>query len=367
MEISNSLRSLDAVTGRSIGTDRPPSPAPFVVPTHDRARAAEPETSPKSELDGPGDETRADGSRGFEPHAASDPTEREPSASEAPVTAAPTTIDADPNAGPIQPAFTTVVPTSLPGTTNMVAKLPAVPSAIPATRAASGELGSILAALPSDVQRAAAGTPSEDTTAPLESIAIAEGEWIDEIEFTSTEATTDRREARAPEPTADRLAPTRATHESPATEHAREAAHAPRAQETDRAAEILKQIRLRLSPELRQATIHLAPPELGRLSIQLTLEDRRLFAAVRIEKRETLEVLGRHLPELRAALASHGIEAEQFEFALGFQNDPNTHSDARDGERSRSAEPVSRPEAHSVREETLMRALASASGVDLYA
>ncbi|MFN0244662.1 MAG: flagellar hook-length control protein FliK [Planctomycetota bacterium] len=132
--------------------------------------------------------------------------------------------------------------------------------------------------------------------------------------------------------------------------------------------EILKQVRLKLSPELRQATLSLAPPELGRISIRLSLEDRRLTAWVRGEKVETLELLGKHLPELRATLAAHGIEAEHFELALGFQDRERSH-----GEPSRSSPnsstSVARTEAPSETVELapLARALAAANGVDTFA
>jgi flagellar hook-length control protein FliK len=222
--------------------------------------------------------------------------------------------------------------------------------------------------LPSDGATAIATQPvvSNGSTA-LETIAIAEGEWLDDVDSVPSELAPERREARAVDSTVDRVSLSRSTSDAWLSEPTRESTAAPRAHDTDRAAEILKQIRLRLSPELRQATIHLSPPELGRLSIHLTLEDRRLTAAVRSERRETLEALGRHLPELRAALASHGIEAEQFDLALGFQNDPHAQGDPRDGERASSTHPIARVESRSSRDEPLTRALATASGVDLYA
>lgn len=152
-------------------------------------------------------------------------------------------------------------------------------------------------------------------------------------------------------------------------ERARDAVHeAPRTpvhEASDTASDILKQVRLKLSPELRQATLSLTPPELGRISIRLSLEDRRLTAWVRGEKRETLELLGKHLPELRATLATHGIEAEHFELALGFQDREHAH-----GEPQRSpSTSVSRAEASSETVELapLARALAAANGVDTFA
>jgi hypothetical protein len=197
--------------------------------------------------------------------------------------------------------------------------------------------------------------------AALEGVALAESEWIDEV----ADLSQDRRGVHAIDSVGERVSLSHSTAESKAPESAREPAQAPRAHDTDRATEILKQIRLRLAPEMRQATIQLAPPELGRVSIHLTLEDRRLTADVRSERRETLEVLGRHLPELRAALAVHGIEAEHFELSLGFQRDPRAQGDDRERAMLEPSMPLAEP--ISARSEPLTRALASAGGVDLYA
>jgi flagellar hook-length control protein FliK len=260
-----------------------------------------------------------------------------------------------------------VVKPDAPGIDDLIAASPlsaAQSVAIPAPRTdlVSTHALPVTSAAPVPPQPAA-----QNPGATLESLAIAENEWIDDVDVVTSELAPDRRDVRALDGSADRTAPSRSTTDASLTEPARETTVAPRAHDTDRAAEILKQIRLRFSPELRQATIHLAPPELGRVSIHLTLEDRRLTAAVRSERPETLEVLGRHLPELRAALASHGIEAEQFELALGFQNDPHAQADQRDREHATFAHSISRAETRSTLDAPLTRALATASGVDLYA
>lgn len=87
-----------------------------------------------------------------------------------------------------------------------------------------------------------------------------------------------------------------------------------------RAAEILRQFRVQLNPGLRQATFQLSPAELGRISIRMRMGAGELSAVVKVERSETLDILRRHLPELRATLAQQGIETGDFELSLGFQN-----------------------------------------------
>jgi flagellar hook-length control protein FliK len=89
--------------------------------------------------------------------------------------------------------------------------------------------------------------------------------------------------------------------------------------ENARASEILRQLRVQLTPELRSATIQLSPPELGRISIRLRVERGELSAVVRAEKRETLDALARHVPELEATLGQLGIRARAIDLQLGFE------------------------------------------------
>jgi hypothetical protein len=89
---------------------------------------------------------------------------------------------------------------------------------------------------------------------------------------------------------------------------------------------------------------------------------------VRAETHATLDLLGRHLPELRASLEQQGIHTQRFDLSLGFEGrggrDPH-------GEERRAGAPASSrtdPAAATRAEhEPLRRALASLSGVDTYA
>lgn len=84
---------------------------------------------------------------------------------------------------------------------------------------------------------------------------------------------------------------------------------------------VLQQFKIQLNPKLDHALIQLHPAELGRISIKIEMERGKMRAVLRADKAETLELLERHVPELRASLEGSGIEAESFEFGLGLEQD----------------------------------------------
>jgi flagellar hook-length control protein FliK len=138
--------------------------------------------------------------------------------------------------------------------------------------------------------------------------------------------------------------------------------------DTERAGEILRQMRVQLSPELRTATIQLSPPELGRISIRMRVERGELRAHVRAERPETLQALERHVPELKATLESLGIQAREIDLQLGFeqqgarQQPPEPRTNGANGTPNESD---SRVREH---ERRLARTLAARTGgIDTYA
>ncbi len=90
----------------------------------------------------------------------------------------------------------------------------------------------------------------------------------------------------------------------------------------EHAAEVLKQIRIGLkggaAGGAKEVTVQLSPVELGRLSIKMRLADGKLSTVVRAESAQTLELLEKQAPELRAILAQQGFETESLELELGF-------------------------------------------------
>jgi flagellar hook-length control protein FliK len=160
-------------------------------------------------------------------------------------------------------------------------------------------------------------------------------------------------------------APETARPQAPAPAPAR-----PSAEAQARAADILQQVKVGLVPELGQATIRLAPRELGRISISLTLEQGRARATLRAERPETLEALTRHVPELRAALEQRGIEPGDIRLELldrhatdGRARDPEHEHPRHDGRRDRTRTPA---DELGIARAALARTL-SDEAVDLYA
>jgi flagellar hook-length control protein FliK len=144
-----------------------------------------------------------------------------------------------------------------------------------------------------------------------------------------------------------------------------EARDAHSARDTERAADILRQVRVHFAPRTSEAHIHLEPRELGRVSIHVAVEDGNLRASVRAETREALDAIQAHLPELRATLRDSGIRTQEFHFGLGFENQPRRENQQPGNRQSHShARAIdSRDPEHAV----LLRNVAVASGVDLYA
>lgn len=146
---------------------------------------------------------------------------------------------------------------------------------------------------------------------------------------------------------------------------------APHAGEThaasESAAEILRQVRVGLSADLREANIQLAPEALGRVSIRLRVENGTLTADVRAESAQALRALELHAPELKAALAQHGVppSAMVFSFMNSHAGDPSGRGHASPFRSPRASFP-SANFAPAALERALARRL-SASGVDTYA
>jgi flagellar hook-length control protein FliK len=123
----------------------------------------------------------------------------------------------------------------------------------------------------------------------------------------------------------------------------------------EHAAEVLRQIRLALNPSARRVVVELSPDELGRLTIKMSIHDGRVSAVVRAESPQTLELLERHLPELRAALTEGGVDAGDIDLQLASdgrsrEHSPSLrhttpathHSIASTSDESETGEPVSR-------------------------
>jgi flagellar hook-length control protein FliK len=101
----------------------------------------------------------------------------------------------------------------------------------------------------------------------------------------------------------------------------------------EKAAAMLRQIRVHLHPGLREALIQLEPRELGRISIKVAVRGEAAHAELRVSKRSALEALERSLPELRAALERAGLGGGEVSLQLDLS--------ARDGREDSSFESAS--------------------------
>jgi hypothetical protein len=179
------------------------------------------------------------------------------------------------------------------------------PSAAPSSEVASSEslaIAAFDAALDGNaeiVESAVAEPLRESADGPSEHAAVRLPESAD-----ATSAPRALRELEA-----------RPTDRTPAPE----APHAPKEPpvSSDRAADVLRQIRLQLTPEMRQATIQLEPRELGRISIRIAMRGDAVHAELRVERKATLEALERQVPELRAALDRSGLGGGELALQLG--------------------------------------------------
>jgi hypothetical protein len=109
--------------------------------------------------------------------------------------------------------------------------------------------------------------------------------------------------------------------ERAAVPEAQDSRPAPPEAPADHAHEVLRQVRLHLEGGVREASLSLMPAHLGRLQVKLSIVDGKVDAVVRAESPETLELLERHLPELREALAREGLGSGELRLELGLRAD----------------------------------------------
>jgi flagellar hook-length control protein FliK len=134
----------------------------------------------------------------------------------------------------------------------------------------------------------------------------------------------------------------------------------------ERAHDILNQLRVHVSVGTRDALVQLHPVELGRISIRISTEGGRVRAHVRAERVETLDTLQRHLPELRASFAQQGLEAQDFQLSLGFQNGAREEWRGDAPRASKGGKPDENSTI-SLPNPSLVRAIASESSIDTFA
>ena len=139
---------------------------------------------------------------------------------------------------------------------------------------------------------------------------------------------------------------------------------APTASDLERAESVLRQIRVHLTPGLRQATIRLQPEELGRVTIRLRVDADGIRATVRAETPEALAVLEKHVPELRALFEQQGFAGADIDLGLAEGGERGGSRTSGERERRASARAERPAESETI---PLARALGLSAGLDLWA
>ena len=166
-------------------------------------------------------------------------------------------------------------------------------------------------------------------------------------------------------PLAGRDAPQRASETALESAATKESAPKEAPLSPEKAAAMLRQIRVQLHPGLREALIQLEPRELGRISIKVAVRGEAAHAELRVSKRSALEALERSLPELRAALERAGLGGGEVSLQLDLSAHDGREESSFEG-RSRRARPVDAPLPRGLAA-ALQRHVPTSDGVDTYA
>ena len=75
--------------------------------------------------------------------------------------------------------------------------------------------------------------------------------------------------------------------------------------------------------EMKSVTMELSPPELGKLTIEVSVKDGQANAAIKVETDGAKQMLLNNIEQLKRNLESHGLKLENFEVELNKQNDQN--------------------------------------------
>ncbi len=233
---------------------------------------------------------------------------------------------------------------STSGVTTLAAPLLALPFA-------AGELGLELAPEGLALQ-------GDDVAAP---VATSKPELARAAEGAKASATVEGALA----PLAGREAPQRASETALENAVAKEAQSKGAPVSAEKAAAMLRQIRVHLQPGMREALIQLEPRELGRISIKVAVRGEAAHAELRVSKRSTLEALERSLPELRAALERAGLGGGEVSLQLDLSARDGREESSFSGAAGRSR-PADAPLPRAL-VAALQRRTPSSDGVDTYA
>ena len=72
----------------------------------------------------------------------------------------------------------------------------------------------------------------------------------------------------------------------------------------------------------QKGRIHISPPELGRLDIDLVIKQGHLQAQLRAENPQVKELLDANLGQLKQQLADSGLVIDRFDVMIGLEQNP---------------------------------------------
>jgi len=78
-------------------------------------------------------------------------------------------------------------------------------------------------------------------------------------------------------------------------------------------AKLVRMIRTHTGPQKSSAILHLNPPELGRMRVNVSLEKSQLTLSVHTESSHAKHVIAERMDLLRQSLDQHGVAIERFD------------------------------------------------------
>jgi flagellar hook-length control protein FliK len=130
-------------------------------------------------------------------------------------------------------------------------------------------------------------------------------------------------------PTPQTTQEARSAREASPTRELRALPELPVRNETD----IIREARMLARAGGGEARIQLHPPQLGELSLRVTVTERAVTVSIVAEHAQIADLMARHLPELRQALQATGLRFDNLELdARSAADNLDTFGQAADGE-----------------------------------
>lgn len=211
---------------------------------------------------------------------------------------------------------------------------PTTPASLPESELSGERVTSNLPEAPESGRTSpgAASPPSQDLARDGREYSNGPGADPSQSHATTREV----QDAPAPRPLEDVNSPTpqttqeaRSAREASPTRELRALPELPVRNETD----IIREARMLARAGGGEARIQLHPPQLGELSLRVTVTERAVTVSIVAEHAQIADLMARHLPELRQALQATGLRFDNLELdARSAADNLDTFGQAADGE-----------------------------------